>query len=191
MSKLETLKNKIKERGGFSTEVNNFVALIEKKAAEKITQSVQKELIEHVDTLVKDIQGLLEKQTNGFQEIIDYLEKKSGESTTQSNEGFTTILEGLEKLAKQADKTQKVSVTNPSQLKILTQAQAKQAFSEALQAIQKILLNQNEVPESVNVSYGTNEKVTRITERYASFSLITTIRYDGANKVVGWTTNKQ
>lgn len=178
MSKFEDLQKKIKEKGGFKTEINSFVESIEKKAEKKVEKSYNKVLVETVENLVAEVRSLLSNNNNGIKDLLDYLERKDieiKEENDQGNKNYKAIIDGLYGLTKQFDKIQKVSITNPSIG--LTQEDVKKVFDKYFQAIEKILVYQNELPSSTVVSKK-DGRVTRIYEEYSTYSLTYSYTWD-------------
>lgn len=178
MNKFEQLQQKIKEKGGFKTEINSFVESIEKKAEEKIAKSSNKTLVENVDKLISEVRNLLADNDNGINELLNYLERKDievEEKDNEENKNFKEVIEGIYNLAKQFDKVQKVLSSNSS--KELTQEDIRKVFDTSLQAIEKILVSQNEIPSKTIVSKA-NGHVSRVYEEYNKYSLTYSYTWD-------------
>jgi hypothetical protein len=172
MSKLDEIKNKIKAKGGFNKEVESFANAIEKKALEKAEKSSSNSLIENVDKLILDVRNLLESNEHSGDKLINFLEKKdiqTKEDDTLDNKNFKEVIDTLHLLAKQIAKPQKG----------LTEEEVKNAFEKSLQAIEKILVNQNEVPSST-VMTKKDGHVTRIYEEYSTYSLTYSYSWDSS-----------
>jgi ABC-type transporter Mla subunit MlaD len=184
MNKLDTIKEKMQKKTGFGEQVNKFIKTVEKEAEKKVIKSVQGKVLENVSNLIQEVQNLLSTNTNSYDGLIKYLEEKAKEvknSKDESDRMYKSVLAGLSTLAKQ---TQKVYITNPE--KNLTKAQIREAFSESLKVVEKIIAGKNQVPESGAVKYNGSGRIETITENYGSYTIRTSILYTADGKVSSW-----
>jgi predicted phage tail protein len=203
MNKLERIKNKLAKHSGLAANFSDFekaiqqqsqaaekfIKSVEDRAVAKVVRTAQNKLLEKAGELVTDVKEILEKNHDGLQEVIEYLEKQEQRTTdlVKGNEEiYKNIIKSLKTFAKQS---QEVIVKNNP--KTITAKEVKSAFGESLEAVTNILVNQNEVPGTVAVSYNNQDKVSRIVENYESYTLTTSISYDSSGKVTSWTTVKR
>jgi hypothetical protein len=126
----------------------------------------QKDFALNLQNLVKDVRDLLETNKDNGDELLEYLERKDiqvSENNSANNKNFKAIIDGLHLLASQVAKPKAG----------LTQEEVKQAFKTSLNAIEELLVKQNEEP-SKRIVDKVNGKVSRIFEQYSGYTITST-----------------
>jgi hypothetical protein len=115
-----------------------------------MTEAAVIKIVENANLVLADVRELLSRRDQGFRDLHAYLEFQRHELEKQSDKYqsvFYDIVEELGKISKALQATQKVSIANPSKIRI-TKTEIKLAFIEALETIEKIPLLQGDKIEN-------------------------------------------
>lgn len=191
--KFRKIKNKI-DKKKHRQEIAAILGLVESKLAEiKIEQEKNHSgTLEEIQKLLEGVRALIERRDQGFRDLTAYLdynkelaEKKAGENSII----YLDFVEALQNLTRRLSANQKVSITNAARLK-LTKAEMREAFAEALEKLQDIVINQNVIPGQVDY-IRKNGLLEKIIEFYDDFKLITEFTRGRDGKVVSHRTTKE
>jgi len=189
MSKrIEQIREKLKGTK-LAGDFDIFAKTLQDNIENEIRGGVAGSMIKEVTAVVTHVKELLAHRDQGFRDISAYLENQTKHLDFKDDTQeaiYRDILGAIKALINNLGK--EVSIKNASEVK-LTKSELKSAFIDALDSVEKILISQNELAYNTEYEWS-GDRLTKITEKYEGFNLVTTLKYNSFGHIISETIEK-